>query len=65
MFKCQYCGSKFISQAFADSHTCEDIKLFRTWLRDSLEDAVDAFRQSDLFKFEIFYNTWRNTHKQL
>lgn len=63
---CPQCGKRpfFVNgKPQWDKHECEVEDRFSVWLNKHLEEAVDAFRQSDLFKFELFYIKWRTTHK--
>lgn len=60
---CKRCRKYYTPSQFG--HKCNEIMVFHVWLDEHLEDAVDQFRTSLLFKFELFYQSWRSTHKLL
>ena len=46
----------------AMNHACQEVDLFSVWLDKNLEEAVENFKQSDAYKFDLFYRTqWENT----
>lgn len=66
MFRCSKCNRMYMGGL--TQHSCADVIIsnFVKWLDGGLSEAVESFRRSPVFQFELFYETWRtrtNTHQ--
>jgi transcription elongation factor Elf1 len=58
---CKNCGKNYSTLC---KHNCDEVHVFAKWLDKNLEAAIEAFRNSPVFQFELYYQTWRsNTPK--